>query len=253
MSISTELTRITSARNAIRTKMVSLGVCVGTDDISEMATKIEGIVDNGAVDIEIREGDTYIIPAGYHNGSGSVSGVAGGGNYTLQTKTATPSKVQQSITPDEGKYGLSAVTVEPIPDQYQDISITTAEAGDVKTGKAFVNSNGVTTAGTMPVNAANTIDIGVGGTRSLSAGYYEGVTINGPTLSGNAIASNVLSGKTFYSNNGEKITGSMTNNGAATFTIDGLTAMSVTISAGFHNGSGKVTLTNDIETALATI
>lgn len=314
MSISTELTRITTARNSIRTKMVNLGVCLGTDDITTMATKIDSIINRGAVEVEVKEGETYTIPAGYHNGSGTVAGVAGGGNYTLQEKTATPSKVQQNITPDEGKYGLSAVTVEAIPDQYQDISATTAEAADVKTGKSFVNSLGITTAGTMPVNAAQTVNVAVGGTQSLSAGYYAGVTINGPTLSGtataadvledetfyntsgeavtgtmtnngavtasvavggtytvpagyhngegtvtgptldgNAVAANVLSGTTFYSNSGTKLTGSMTNNGAATFTIDGLTAMSVTITAGYHNGSGTVSLTNDIETALSAI
>ena len=44
MSISTELTRITSARNTIRSKMVSLGVCIGTDDISDMATKMRSLI-----------------------------------------------------------------------------------------------------------------------------------------------------------------------------------------------------------------
>ena len=253
MSISTELARITSARNLIRSKMVSLGVCVGTDDISDMSEKIDAIVNNGAVDIEIQEGETYVIPAGWHNGSGSVSGVAGGGNYSLQTKAVTPTKSQQSITPDEGKYGLSAVTVAAIPDNYQDISIVTAEAGDVKTGKVFVDENGLTTVGTMPVNAATTVNATVGGTQTLTAGYYASITVNGPTLTGDAAAANVLSGKKFYSNSGTQQTGSMTNNGAVSLTIDGLTSSSVTVPAGYHDGSGTVSLTNDIETALAAI
>lgn len=43
----------------------------------------------------------------------------GGGSATLQTKTATPSKTEQTVEPDEGYDGLSAVTVSPIPAQFE--------------------------------------------------------------------------------------------------------------------------------------
>ena len=131
MSISTEISRIQADRNTIRTKLVELGMATGTDNLSKLATAIEGIVNQGAVSVTVQEGDTYTIPAGYHNGSGTVSGVAGGGNYNLQSKSVTPTKKQQNITPDNGYYGLSDVTVSPIPDNYQDVSSVNAVAGEV--------------------------------------------------------------------------------------------------------------------------
>lgn len=253
MSVATSIAAITDSRNTIRNKMVSMGLALNTDKLDALATKLAAVVDNGAVDVDVKEGETYTIPAGFHNGSGTVSGVAGGGNYTLQSKEVTPTKAQQNIVPDEGKYGLSSVTVAAIPDAYQDVSSVTAAAADVKTGKVFVASDGTTTAGTMPVNAAQTINVAVGDEQELSAGYYAGVTINGPTLEGTAIAAEVLATKTFYNTTGEIVTGTMANNGAVTATIDGLTASSYTIPAGYHDGTGTVSLTSDIEDALAEI
>ena len=116
MSIATELSRIQTARNKIRTKLVALGLVTAAAKLDECATAVDGIENRGAVSASVQEGDTYTIPAGYHNGSGTVSGVSGGGNYSLQSKTVTPTKAQQPITPDSGYYGLSDVTVGAIPD-----------------------------------------------------------------------------------------------------------------------------------------
>ena len=78
MSIATELSRIQTARNTIRTKLVALGLVTATAKLDECATAVDGIENRGAVSASVQEGDTYIIPAGYHNGSGTVSGVSGG-------------------------------------------------------------------------------------------------------------------------------------------------------------------------------
>ena len=65
-----------------------------------------------------------------------------------------------------------------------------------------------------------------------------------PVLSGDATTANVLKGKTFYStDSANKLTGTMTNNGAVSKTITPTTAtQTYTIPQGYHDGSGKVTV-----------
>ena len=73
-----------------------------------------------------------------------------------------------------------------------------------------------------------------------------------PELTNPAGAANILKGYQAVTQDGELITGTMANNGDVSGTIDGLTAVSKTIPAGYTSG-GTVSLTSDIETALAAI
>ncbi len=290
MSVAAEIARIQTGRNTIRAKLVELGMAQTTDGLDKLATEIEKIENRGAVSATVQEGDTYTIPKGYHNGSGTVSGVAGGGNYSLQSKAVTPTKLQQNVTPDSGYYGMSDVTVAPIPEAYQDVTSVTAEAGDVLTGKIIVDSEGKVKAGTMvnnggvektltadapsytvpagfhngegevkivpeaktvtPAKAAQTVAPAEG--KVLSGVTVEAIPDNFvDTTDADAAAANILAEKTAYVD-GEKITGTMPNNGSVSKTMDGLTTASVTIPAGYTTG-GTVSLTDDIETALAAI
>ena len=65
-------------------------------------------------------------------------------------------------------------------------------------------------------------------------------------------AADVLTGKIIVDATGKPTPGTMPNNGALALTIDGLTATSVAIPAGYTSG-GTVSLTDDIENALAAI
>ena len=176
MSTASEISRLTAARNTIRDKLIALGLAASSDKLDVLAAAIDDIVNRGAVSATVQEGETYTIPAGYHNGSGTVSGTGGGGSYTLQSKTVTPTKSQQSITPDSGYYGLSDVTVYAIPEAYQNVSDVDATAGDVLANKVIVDSTGPVT-GTMPNNGAisKALDATTGNqSYSVPAGYHNG-------------------------------------------------------------------------------
>lgn len=180
MSIQTEITRIKAARDLICNKLVELGLASSTDKLDSLSTTIDNIENQGAVSESIKEGEVYTVPKGYHNGSGTITGIAGGGNYLLQGKTVTPSKSRQNIAADSGYYGLSAVIVKAIPDQYQDVSDTTAEEADVLESKVFVKSDGTSGTGTMINNGE--LDLIIDGLTETSvvipAGYTTGGTVS---------------------------------------------------------------------------
>lgn len=102
MSIQTELSRIQSARDTLRTKAVELKISAGTEKLDELAEDYNGIVNQGSVSANVKEGETYTIPKGYHDGTGTVSGVSGGGSYTLQSKQVTPTKNHNRLHPMKG-------------------------------------------------------------------------------------------------------------------------------------------------------
>lgn len=179
-NIATEIARIQTDKNIIRTKLVELGMANSNANLDELATAVSGIENRGAVSVSVQEGDTYTIPKGYHNGSGTVSGVAGGGNYNLQSKIVTPTKSQQNITPDSGYFGLSDVTVNAIPNNYQDVGATTATAQDVLSGKVFTTKDGIVTTGIMLNNGtlSETIDGLTKTSVTLPKGYITGGTVS---------------------------------------------------------------------------
>lgn len=152
MSIAEEISRIQDDKARIRSKLVDFGLSTSTAGLDALTTAIEGIEKHSGIKAEVQEGTTYTIPQGYHDGSGTVSGIEGGGNYQLQDKTVTPTTLQQVVKPDQGNYGLSTVTVEAIPENYKDVSSVTAEEENVLSGKTFVTKDGVIATGTMPNN-----------------------------------------------------------------------------------------------------
>ena len=288
-NIATQITRITNDRNTIRNKMIDFGLAESTANLDALATAVDGIANCGAVSATVQEGNTYTIPKGYHNGSGTVSGVKGGGNYSLQSKSISPTKSQQNVTPDPGYYGLSDVTVAAIPQAYQDVSAVTATAGDVLANKVIVTSDGTVTTGTMPNNGAVAQKLdGKTTSYTVPAGYHNGkgtvsittetksatpskeqqtvtptegsvlssVTVNAipaeyaDTSDATATAAQILTGRTAYVA-GEKVTGTMPNNSPTATVLDTETS-SYTIPEGYHDGTGSVSLSLETKSATPT-
>lgn len=290
MSVATQIERINTDKATIRSKLVELGLASSGANLDALAEAVDGIVDCGSVSAQVKEGETYTVPKGYHDGTGTVSGVAGGGSYSLQSKSVTPTKSQQEVTPDEGYYGLSDVKVAAIPEAYQDVSSVTATAQDILSGKIAVGPDGSQIAGTMANNGSVSRKLDASTTSyTIAKGYHDGtgsvsvtvekksatptkgqqvisptegsllsqVTVEAipanyvDTSDATAAAPDVLSGKTAYAD-GSKVTGTMPNNGAVTAEIDGMSTTSYEVPAGYTTG-GTVSLTDDIETALAAI
>lgn len=120
--------------------------------IIEKGTKVNYVLQNGAYiaggdvapvvgTLEATENKTYLAKDANLDG---YSQVVVNVQPALQEKSATPTKAQQVVVPEEGFYGLSKVTVAKIPDNYViptgAVEITTNGTHDVS-GKASATVN----------------------------------------------------------------------------------------------------------------
>ena len=185
---------------------------------------------------------------------------------------------------------MESVQIDPIPDIYQDVSGINVAPEYVLANIMFVTSTGAKIPGTMTNwgNVSLTLDETTL-TYTIPRGFHEGsgkinivleaktvtptksvqdiVPDSGKLLSkvtvapipdeyhtsedANAVAEHILDGEIAYVK-GVRVEGSMPNNEDVTMTIDGITKTSVDIPAGYTTG-GTVSLTDDIEKALASI
>lgn len=219
MSIQTEISRLQNMRNTLRTKLVALGLAASTANLDDCVTAVDGIASNGAVSKTLdATTKSYTVPKGYHDGNGKVQ-IVGEEKIVSANGTYTPAsgKVLTKVT----------VAVENSP-TLQEKSVTPTKSAQTVTPDSGYDGLPKVSVGAIPANYAD----------------VDGVT---------AAAGDVLASKIFVNAKGVETAGTMQDNGAVSASIDGLSTTSYTIPAGKHSGTGKVTLTDAIETALAAI
>lgn len=132
--------------------------------------------------------------------TGAESG--GGSSPNLQTKSVTPSKSEQTITPDSGYDGLSSVTVEAMPTAALSTPTISVDSAGKITAKVEQAASGYVEAGSksatkqLTTKAAATITPGTSDQTIASGTYLTGAqTVKGDA---NLVAGNIKSGVSIF-------------------------------------------------------
>lgn len=131
------------------------------------------IPSRSAADLSV-SGLTVAVPAGYYETDAYKSVEApdtGDSEIALVTTTVTSTKGTQEVTPNAGE-AFSKVIVNPIPDQYQDVSGVTAQPGQVLDGAYFVDSTGQRKEGNIPIRSEADLTA-TSRAVTVPAGFYE--------------------------------------------------------------------------------
>lgn len=218
MSIASEIARIDGLKDRLIDKTTQMGLTEAGGNLEAGVAAVEGIQENGAVSGTISDkAGAYTVPKGYHNGSGSVS-IAPAEQEKL---VAGNIKSGVSILGVVGSYSgeaskLQTKTITPTKSQQQ----VTADEGYDALSQVTVEPIPAAYADVTPVTASQ---------------------------------GDVLATKVFVDSAGAKKAGTMIDNGAVSGSVNGMTEEAYTIPAGYHNGSGTVTIGGEVEAALAAI
>lgn len=190
----------------VDTSIITAGagdVLAGKVIVDKDGNPLTGTMHNrGAVSQALNAGGSYVIPAGYHNGSGKVSA------NSLASQTDATATAAQILS------GYSAWSK------------------GVKYNGSMVNRGAVT----QTLNAGGSYVIPAGyhnGSGKVTANSLANQT------SATATAAQILNGQTAWMN-GVKYTGTMPNHGAVAYVADATNNGVVSIPEGYHNGNGHV-------------
>ena len=129
----------------------SADLLTGKQMIDGEGNIVEGtMVNNGSVRESLRPSTVpYVIPEGYHDGTGQLS-------IAARSVSLTPTKEEKTYGFD---YYFRNITIKAIPDEYQDVTPVTATADDVAAGKVFVDATGAVVTGTAEAGGGEDIVI----------------------------------------------------------------------------------------------
>ena len=246
-------------------------VLLGKVIVNSTGVVVTGTMPNrGAVSKALNCGESYTVPNGYHNGSGTVTA----NSLASQTSaTATADKILSGETAwvngtkvtgtipvyrasDEGEtlivkvgetYVLPSGYYEDnaliIENDKRDFITGTATVDDVLDTKTIAIDGELVT-GTIPtIPMTSMASLRAGDSRNHPSGYYPNeFTISAISLEdqtqGTAVANDIISDKTAWVN-GIMVTGTMPNRAAVNESLN--CGESYTVPNGYHNGSGTIT------------
>lgn len=210
----------------------------------------EGImVNHGALTNSVNVGETCTGSGGYYSSitvkgptfsesTGGAEDILSGKKFYSNTGAVVSGTIKDKGAVAEsvavnGEYNGGAGYYSSITITGPTFTESTGTASDILQEKKFYSNSGQLISGSMTNKGAVTGSVGVGGKYTGDAGYYSSITVTGPTFSeSTGSAGDILSGKKFYSNTGALISGTMTNYGSKTQTIQA--GSSVTLSTGYY-------------------